>query len=548
MGTYFPPLNLQLDADERAVKRAYAAALKDRRPEDDPAAFQALVEARDRALAWVRRRAASPDLPELPELIESLRPSDQAPEPPADDGAPEASAPAGDVAEPVDEGDVSEEDAHRVLREILAHIEEASTPAAPIPVPAISIDPRDMGAVRPSSAARAGLAADAIALIRRAAAGTLPDQDAWARIVTEGDELDLAGRLSLERIIILELDAALLAAAPEDADPAARFAPTIVLLDHAFRWSDDMRRVARILGEPSGSHPLVFAIERFGERAVRLRHSASGFPLVPEADLIAWYGHAGHAGVAAYRRAEARDGFAPGWSWYAFLSPPAFAVSIGATITGLALTLVAIFCIYFYFDPIANVYVADGFACFLALLFAVRAGFALAARPVEIARLVRCITRIEAHGLPPLAVRRKRIAQGRGSSLLNIVCGLVFLLLVDGYWLSLVFPALNLTDRSVAEMIVIPDRKTPGVTFADRLTAESYIDHAREIARSVDDLIHDARGPSGNPIMLARAEALKQRFVARIKQLPIGAFAEDFDRFRIEIAAAKRRRPAVANP
>lgn len=548
MGTYFPPLNLQLDADERAVKRAYAAALKDRRPEDDPVAFQALVEARDRALAWVRRRAASPD---LPDLIETLRQSEPSVALPEADHADEAAAPAANTTKVIDAAytdDVSEEDAHRVLREILAHIEETPTPAVPLPLPAKSLDLLETEAVRPLSASRAGLAVDAIALIRESATGALPDLDSWARIATEGDELDLAGRLSLERIIILELDAALLTIEPDDADPAARFAPTIALLDRAFRWSDDMRRVARILGEPSGSHPLVFAIERFGERAVRLRHSASGFPLVPEADLVAWYGHAGHAGIAAYHRAAARDGFRPGWSWYAFLSPPAFAVSIGATVTGLALTLAAIFCIYFYFDPIANVYVANGFACFLALLFAVRAGFALAARPVEIARLVRCIVRIEANGLPPLAVRRKRIAQGRGSSLLNIVCGLVFLLLVDGYWLSLVFPALNLTDRSVAEMIVMPDRKTPGVTFADRLTAESYIDHAREIARSIDDLILAVRGPSGNPILLTRAEALKQRFVARIKQVPIGDFAADFDRFRLEIAEAKRRRPTLANP
>ena len=56
MDTLFPPLNLPLDADERAVKRAYAAVLKSTRPEDDPIAFQALVNARDRALDWVRRR------------------------------------------------------------------------------------------------------------------------------------------------------------------------------------------------------------------------------------------------------------------------------------------------------------------------------------------------------------------------------------------------------------------------------------------------------------------------------------------------------------
>lgn len=47
-------LGLPGDADERAIKRAYAAKLKTTRPDEDPEGFQRLHEAYQAALAWVR--------------------------------------------------------------------------------------------------------------------------------------------------------------------------------------------------------------------------------------------------------------------------------------------------------------------------------------------------------------------------------------------------------------------------------------------------------------------------------------------------------------
>ena len=47
-------LGIGTDADERAVKRAYAVLLKKTRPDEDPAGFQRLVEARDHALWWAK--------------------------------------------------------------------------------------------------------------------------------------------------------------------------------------------------------------------------------------------------------------------------------------------------------------------------------------------------------------------------------------------------------------------------------------------------------------------------------------------------------------
>lgn len=55
----FEALGLAADADERAVRRAYAARLKITRPDEDPVAFQALNEAYRAALAICREREAS---------------------------------------------------------------------------------------------------------------------------------------------------------------------------------------------------------------------------------------------------------------------------------------------------------------------------------------------------------------------------------------------------------------------------------------------------------------------------------------------------------
>ena len=49
-------LELDEDADERAIKRAYARLLRVTRPDDDPVAFQHLHEAYQSALSWVKQR------------------------------------------------------------------------------------------------------------------------------------------------------------------------------------------------------------------------------------------------------------------------------------------------------------------------------------------------------------------------------------------------------------------------------------------------------------------------------------------------------------
>lgn len=65
-------LGLGPDADEGAVKRAYAARLKVTRPDSDPEGFQALNAAYQAALAWVQSRSHAASMaPESPTDIET---------------------------------------------------------------------------------------------------------------------------------------------------------------------------------------------------------------------------------------------------------------------------------------------------------------------------------------------------------------------------------------------------------------------------------------------------------------------------------------------
>ena len=83
---FLAALGLRGDADERAVRQAYARQLKKIDPAADPEGFQALRSAYEVALQWSRRvRAASPpaplsDPPIPPESAETAPPGPEAPE------------------------------------------------------------------------------------------------------------------------------------------------------------------------------------------------------------------------------------------------------------------------------------------------------------------------------------------------------------------------------------------------------------------------------------------------------------------------------------
>jgi len=68
----FPVLGLASDADERTIKRAYAAKLKTVRPDEDPEGFQRLNEAYRAALQRAQSRAARPTPPSVIDIDDAV--------------------------------------------------------------------------------------------------------------------------------------------------------------------------------------------------------------------------------------------------------------------------------------------------------------------------------------------------------------------------------------------------------------------------------------------------------------------------------------------
>ncbi|MGN6154037.1 MAG: hypothetical protein ACTHOH_18855 [Lysobacteraceae bacterium] len=62
-------LGLGTDADERAIKRAYATRLKATRPDEDPEGFQRLNEAYQSALQWAKQQPARPAPPPIADPV-----------------------------------------------------------------------------------------------------------------------------------------------------------------------------------------------------------------------------------------------------------------------------------------------------------------------------------------------------------------------------------------------------------------------------------------------------------------------------------------------
>lgn len=81
----FAELGLEQDADEREVKRAYAAALRQARPDQDPERFQRVNEAYRACLDWLAWRRHYDAQDDESDEADAAEAADPAPSPAADD-------------------------------------------------------------------------------------------------------------------------------------------------------------------------------------------------------------------------------------------------------------------------------------------------------------------------------------------------------------------------------------------------------------------------------------------------------------------------------
>jgi len=116
-------LGLRADADERAVKRAYAQRLKQIRPEDDPAGFQTLHEHYRIALEQARQRAetTTPDVSSA-EAASAMQWSSEAADPPKPDVAAAAVVESSSIATPEESAPLPLFDLEAFLQTLLAKI------------------------------------------------------------------------------------------------------------------------------------------------------------------------------------------------------------------------------------------------------------------------------------------------------------------------------------------------------------------------------------------------------------------------------------------
>eukprot|EP01035_Chromulina_nebulosa_P024878 gene24877-32409_t len=351
----------------------------------------------------------------------------------------------------------------------------------------------------------------------------------WQKLLEAAGDLDIAGRMAFERVVARELDEAM--QARPDLDPAHgdRLSAVLVELDRAFAWSSDMRHLVRILGEPSGAHPLVFAVERFGVRAPRLAWTDAGFPIIPPADLGAWFAAPDHPAIKAYQTARQRGGFGLSWSWFAFLSPPAWAVMDGRPLLGVAMMGAALTATLTLFDPVVDVGTANAYVSFMVAVVMSRIALAIAARPLGIARLVGVVARVDARAPASSAERRKLIAAGRTGSRFGAILAAFLFLVSDGYALELAIRSLFLAPELVAAVVGPADRKDPSVTFAERLVVESYLETSADLVEAIDKLVRDSSGSdAGGARHMAKLLALQQEVHRAVDRLPIGDYPRDF--------------------
>jgi hypothetical protein len=333
-------LGLVPGCTEREVRSAYARTLKVTRPDDDPVAFQRLVEARDFVLEMIKAGIQ-------PRYVE-FEPAD------GDDGADAA----GQRADALLAGAAI--DALALEAPVLEAPVPAQAPAIPVPqvivadVPAPATAPET--AVLPAATDEnpREIIAD---ILRRldpdATAAMLAD---WKTLLARVGQLRHDTRTAIEPAVLRALPVLLppisrlngpVAIAPwyvrldrligtPAINPARAIArqqaEMLVALDEEFGWTRFDRHVYGQLGLDDAREVLSRLTGLVQAAAIRrqglpLRRSSKGIPLLDERDLRAYFGEGYGAFASAYAAARQHDRWTPSWSTVRALMMPFLALS-----------------------------------------------------------------------------------------------------------------------------------------------------------------------------------------------------------------------------
>jgi hypothetical protein len=375
-------LGLKPDADERAVKRAYAARLKTTRPEDNPEGFAQLVAARDAALRLVKQRAEAAEAETF-----RYRPIDVA-----------------------------------ALARLAAAFPGASVAAAPAP----RAEPAPPVETAMDRLGRAVNIAEALL------AGPTPaDADGWHLVFDLADTLPLALRGRLEQRLAEVVNRALpTLTAPDGAGEAAATA-IVTRVGEDFGWLTATRRVAGLFWPPDGRQPLPQFIERMLSRVPPPGRDENGIPVLDRFDLDAFFGGEAHRSVTFYERARRRGRF--GWSWtpLAFVSPTGWAMQDGWYSAAALLLFVGLLLAPSLPATVEDLETSEA-AVALGLLLALHVGIALAADRLAILRLVWHRRRADRVSAYRDAARRRHLARkAQRSRAAVVIAALLFFFQVD---------------------------------------------------------------------------------------------------------------------
>lgn len=509
----FDLLGIGPDADERAVKRAYAAKLKVTRPEDDPEGFQRLVDARDTALLWIKNGWVEPfdrqdeDGPgkagadmEGPEDIPA-----EARRGAAADGPDAGEATEGIVVDrPEPERAPGEPEGRSIDREAEPVVADRSTDGVGDPVRDGHDEPATDRERNFESEQEFGTDElfdeldDRVGALLSDPTG-LAETEAWDGLLADAEDLGIRDRLLLERRIATGLDRLLgrLAEIPlrlerqPDADPG----PLVERLANSFGWREDIRRLARLIGEGE-MRPLIAAVEAIDGSDTPRRMSQDGFPLIEPFDLSAYFGPDREAWAGRYREAERVRAFPQGWSWTAFLSPAAWLTRRVSAVAGVAATVGTIALIGWQFEPIRSVGAARDFVSFLQVLVVARVVLATPALRMEVMRLARIVAKADKAAPGRTEERRSFIAKRRsGSRSLSVLAGLFFALMVDFYAAMVVVKAWHLPPAEAARAL---GTDGGGKSLVERIAAQAMIDHRERMLRRIEKSVSDLK--RGRPV------------------------------------------------